>query len=370
MKAKNCNKLTLDDRINIQAYIAKGLSLSAIARKLGKSKSTISREISRNSKTDYNYTKCQHQLICNLCPRQGLCLKPKRYYDCNYANKQARDVLIISRTKSQLSNDKILLINSILSKGIQQTKSLHHVYIANPILSTICCERTCRRLIYNNYLPDCKPYMLRRYIRFNHNKKSDSNPEPPRFRNIKAYAGRTYSDYIKYTTKHKSANIAQFDSVIGTVNDKYAILTISFPKYEFQFGLYIKKGDTQDVNKKLYHLFKRLGPYLTNKLFAVCLCDNGFEFESFPNIENYGYNIKTFYTRTYNSSDKGACENYHRYLRYIYPKGKSLDHISQEDLDDSFSNICNFIRVSINDLTPYRLMVKKFGLSLLRGYYK
>lgn len=360
MKKKTSTKLTLDDRINIQAYLHKDFSISDIAIRLNKSKSSISREIQRNSKVSKGYN-CSFKFVCNVCPKKTYCNKPKRYYDCIYANKLAAERLVKSRTKTMLDKDSISLINDVMSKGIADTKSLHHVYISNPILSTICSERTCRRLIYRNELPDCKAYALRRYVRFNHANKRDSNPMPLRTRNIKAYAARTYSNYQEYVSKHKRLNIVQFDSVIGTKTDKYAILTITFPKYEFQFGLKILKDNPGDVTRKLNYLFKRLGIDLTNKLFSICLCDNGFEFDHFYKLEELGYNIKTFYTRTYKSSDKPHCETYHRFLRYIYPKGHSLDNVSQDDINDSFSNINCLIRKSLNDKLPYDVINKKFG---------
>ena len=364
MKRKSKKKLTLDDRINIQAYLHKGYSLSEIARRLGKSKSSISREIKRNSKTTVGHT-CTFKFVCNTCPKRAYCNEAKRYYDCSYANDLANKRLVKSRAKTMLDEESIEIINSILSEGIKQTKSFHHVYIANPILSTICSERTCRRLIYRGELLDVRPYELRRFVRFNHAKKRDSNPIPQRMRNIEAYAARTYSNYIEYTNEHPKLNVAQFDTVIGTKYDKYAILTITFPKYEFQFGIKVLKDNPGDVNRKLYALFKKLGKELTEKLFAICLCDNGFEFDKFYKIEEYGYDIKTFYTRTYKSSDKPHCETYHRFLRYIYPKGHSLDDVTQEDINDSFSNINGLIRESLKDKSPYDILIKKFGSTLL-----
>ena len=59
------------------------------------------------------------------------------------------------------------------------------------------------------------------------------------------------------------------------------------------------------------------------------------------------------------------CETYHRFLRYIYPKGHSLDDVTQEDINDSFSNINGLIRESLKDKSPYDILIKKFGSTLL-----
>ena len=206
--------------------------------------------------------------------------------------------------------------------------------------------------------------MLRRYVRINHNKKSEINPSPRRNAQIKLILGRTYTDYQLYRESHKDCNIVQLDSVIGTIHDEKAILTITLVNYGFQFGLLIKKGDSSSVNNQFRKLFKTLGEDLTNKVFAICLADNGTEFDLLPNLENLG-SIKFYYTRTYKSSDKPECERFHEYLRYIYPKGKSLDNLTQKDLDDSYSNINNFIRESKDNKTPYQMVLEAFGIDFL-----
>ena len=70
---------------------------------------------------------------------------------------------------------------------------------------------------------------------------------------------RTYKDFLNYVDKHPDDNIVQFDSVIGKINDRQAILTITFPKYQFQFGLLIQKGSYKDVVNKIKKLFRKLG---------------------------------------------------------------------------------------------------------------
>lgn len=74
---------------------------------------------------------------------------------------------------------------------------------------------------------------------------------------------------------------------------------------------------------------------------------------------------KTFYTRPYRSTDKLSCENLHRLLRYAFPKGKSLDNLTQDVLDEVFSHINSYVRKSLIDKTPYDLIKKKFGKEFL-----
>ena len=111
---KEKKRIGHDDRINLQAAIAKGLTLAQAARLLGKSRSTVYREILGN----LTYKDCRHTCshcskscaagqrppyrnghcplfeargcgrwkswpyCCNGCPESQYCVDRKRYYDC------------------------------------------------------------------------------------------------------------------------------------------------------------------------------------------------------------------------------------------------------------------------------------------------
>ena len=79
----------------------------------------------------------------------------------------------------------------------------------NDLLSKICSERTIRRYVYHNYL-SVKAHELPRYVRYSHK-----------------------YDYKKYVESHPDDNIFQYDSVEGKIDDKKAILTITYPEFRF-----------------------------------------------------------------------------------------------------------------------------------------
>lgn len=115
-KSKDCKKLTFDDRTNIQSGLVQKLSLSKIAQIIHKSKSTVSREIQRNSKTSINYKPCHSGLVCNSCSKKAYCTKPKRYYDCAIAENKAHNSLVKSRRKSYITDEDKEKLNSILKE--------------------------------------------------------------------------------------------------------------------------------------------------------------------------------------------------------------------------------------------------------------
>lgn len=368
-KRKTYHRLSIDDRMTIQACIHDNHSITQIASRLGVNKSTISREICLHQtvKEGFVVTNCPHRSrigLCNGCPHRYSCTKEHHYYNYVTAQEQAVSTHLSAHSKSKLLPQQILLIDGIVTEGVRLGQSLHHIYISNPKLAKICVERTIRRLCYRHELTS-KPHELRRYVVYKHAYKK--TPQESRLRDIRVLIGRTYKDYLDYVAKHMRLSIAHFDSVIGKITDYQAILTIIFPATNFQFGLLIQKGNSSSVRAVLKALFHRLGENLVRKIFAISLCDNGTEFSSFPDIENFvgPQSIHTFFTTPYRSTDKPQCERNHELIRYVFPKGKSFNHLTQDLVNDVFSNINSYIRKDKGDKTPYDLMKRRYGQDFL-----
>lgn len=370
-------RLNIEDRMYIQACLTKRMTITEIAARLKRNKSTISREINSHLiiKEGFSVRDCIHtkeHLICNSCRYRIRCGHDKKYYNFEEADKISKELRSSSRRYTKLSRDQIAYLDDVLIEQVRNLKqSLHHVYISNPPLQKICSERTIRRMIYNGFTK-LKAHELRKYVVYKH---SYEKPKEFQLRDISVLIGRQFSDYLKYCEKHKRNNIVQYDSVIGKTSDNLAILTISFIKYEFQFGILIKKSNPRDVTSKLRKLFRSLGIELTRKIFQINLSDNGVEFSYFNEIEyddNGEFICRTFFTNPYKATDKPHCERYHEFIRYMIPKGRSLDFLTQEKVNWMFSQINSYVRKELNDRTPYDLVKRKFGQEFLNkiGIYR
>ena len=122
------------------------------------------------------------------------------------------------------------------------------------------------------------------------------------------------------------------------------------------------------VCPKIKKLFAKIGKDKVKRIFPINLADNGVEFTYFNEIEIFDDGEKicdTFFTNPYKSTDKAECERNHEFIRYMIPKGKSLDFLTQEKVNDMFSNINSYIRKSKKDSTPYDLVLRKFGKEFL-----
>ena len=390
---KKRTRMTIDDRINLQAAIFKGVALRDVCKLLKKDRTTIYRELhnlyyikvgtkscSHCSKMQYcrehkiimprgikscpNYVgfKClklkHYPYVCNGCSLNGCCYNDKYYYDCTKAQAMSLSNRVGLRKKRLITRENLIIINNIVSPLIKNKgQSLHHVYITNPRLHEICSERTIRRLIYDRIL-DVKAHDLPRFVRFEH-KKRYAYVRENKISNIERMYQRTYTDFLNYTKRNPNSSIVQYDSVIGKLEDEKAILTITFPKERFQFGKLIMKDSPDSVYDTMHWLFRNLGYEKAREIFQVNLADNGIEFSSFHKLEKF--NIRVYFTNPYRSTDKAACERNHEFIRYIIHKGKSLDKLTQDDLNLMFSHINSYIRESNQNKTPYELITERFG---------
>lgn len=388
-------RLTIDNRINLQACIAKNLTWKETTRIVKKDRTTIYRELKNYFIVRDGKHTCQHcknydfckdngvvvgsmpeskcfdpiickrlnhfPFVCNNCENNKKCNREKRYYDCVKAENRALSNRVGTRKRKQISEENINTIDNIVSPLIFKGQSIHHIYETNPFLKTICCERTIRRLIYDRYL-EAKAHNLLRYSRFKHKQTRLTNDDH-KFHNIARLCKRTFTDLQNYLKAHPTCRVVQFDSVIGKKTDKYAILTITFPQERFQFGIKILKSNPESVYSHLHELFNHIGLEKTQAIFPILLADNGIEFSTFHNLEKF--DIKVYFTNPYRSNDKAECERNHEFIRYIIPKGKSLDFLEQEDINKMFSHINSYIRESNQNKTPYELIKGRYGLSFL-----
>lgn len=299
------------------------------------------------------------------CHINGHCSRERIYYNYQEAERISQNNHILPRSHPKTPEKVIRYIDEIVSKGVSLGQSIHHIYLANPSLSSLVSEQTIRRLCYRGVL-SVKPHELRRYVRYR--RSYQKRPRDIALRDIRVLIGRTYGDYQKEVKRYPVKNIVQYDSVIGKRDDKKALLTITFPKYSFQFGLLIYKGSPSSVIRVLKALFDQLGGDITQKIFPINLADNGTKFSYFPEIELSSKGEKicgVFFTSPYKAADKAVCERLHELVRYFLPKGHSLDTLNQEDVDEMYSHINSYVRKSKGDQTPYDMMKRKFGEDFL-----
>ena len=308
---KEKKRLGHDGRINLQAAIAKGLTLAQAARLLGKSRSTVYREIANNAAVkDCRHT-CSHcakscaasqrpafrngrcplfaargcerwkawPYCCNGCPESQYCADRKRYYDCVGADALSIGKRHEPRTCKGISGEGVATMDRIVSEGVIKGRSLHHIRESGAALRGICCERAVRRYVYAGHL-SVRAHQLPSYVRFS--RRCDHSEKKPV--NVGRMLGRAYSDCRRFVESHPEANLRQCDSVERKGADGKAILTIAYPEFRFQFGYLISKGNAQSALRKLRLLRNLLGADYAG-IFQCNPSDNGPESARFHEIE-------------------------------------------------------------------------------------
>lgn len=396
---KKNGQLKFEDRVKIELFIKDEIPVSIICKKIGVSKQTIYREIQRNcivkQLNRYGGIKCAiinkcpyridgrvtcsnlckryipyecHKLkrfpfVCNNCDKKASCREKHLYYYANYAHELSTKKLHDSRKGIRISQEDFEQINEIISPLITNNgQSLNHILTTHTEIDV--SERTLRNWINNGYT-DAKNIDLPRKVSFKPSKEYIHRITKP----ASVIDGRSYKDYRKFVKDNPNLLVCQIDTVEGKKTDINKILTIHFPSLHFQFGVLINNITSQRVNNKLLELRDYLGLDNWKRIFPVILTDNGIEFNDLYQLENdylTGEHLSNvFYCNPYCSSQKGACERNHEFIRYIEPKYHSFDHLNQDKVNLIFSHINSVYRSSLNGIRPIDLAEAILGKEFL-----
>ena len=168
--------------------------------------------------------------------------------------------------------------------------------------------------------------------------------------------GRRWDDYLSYKKEHPEICTVQMDCVEGCANDSACILTLHFEDWHTQLGFIMESQTSANVVKTLDIIEETIGKEIFAKCFSVILTDNGHEFIKISEMETSiygGQRTKIFFCEPNRSDQKGECERNHRLMRYIIPKGTSLEPFMQEHITLMMNHINSYRRISLMDNAPY-----------------
>ena len=137
----------------------------------------------------------------------------------------------------------------------------------------------------------------------------------------------------------------------------------------------------EHTSKCVKELFDSLEKKLGKELFAFCflliLTDNGHEFSDIDGLEISlfeGKRTRIFLCEPNRSDQKGQCENNHKLIRTILPKGVSFKSLTASDTLLITNHINSYSRKSLFDKSPYEAAIntlpkefsKKIKLKIIR----
>lgn len=293
--------------------------------------------------------------VCNGCPKFRRCDLQHALYSAQQADESAQELLVSCRDGINQSPADIAILDELISPLLKQGQSLAHIYAHHG--HEIPCSR---RTLYN-YIDKgvftARNIDLRRRVRYKCKERKTGTRVSLAAREFRI--GRTYEDFCSLMKKVPALSVVEMDTVEGgRGNGKQAFLTMLFRNCSFML-IFVLAEKTQECVVEIFDtLSERLGVHTFQALFPVILTDNGVEFQSPKRLEcdeNGEVRTKIYYCNPNSSWQKGMLEKNHEYIRYVIPKGQSLDLYSQKDATLLMNHINSEARDSLNGCTPFKL---------------
>ncbi|HWQ80383.1 MAG TPA: IS30 family transposase [Anaerovoracaceae bacterium] len=306
--------------------------------------------------------------VCNSCNRKTNCRFDKFYYRASSAHKAYHSGLRESRQGINLEPWELGELDDLVSPLILQGQSIAHIY-ASHTHEIPCSIRTLYEYITQG-LFSVTDLDLRRKVSYRKRRKASNTPCNYRYRQ-----GRTYEDFVRFTGENPDAAVTETDTLEGSKGDEKVLLTLYLRSFRFMLAFLMDNQDMENVLRQFHWLEDILGLGLFRDLFPVILTDNGAEFKDPVSLEEpldtYDGLKRTriFYCDPGKAYQKGGIEKNHELIRYVIPKGASLEAYTQKDIDLVINHINSYSRNERAPFTPFDLMekacpdlIKKLGL--------
>jgi IS30 family transposase len=404
--------LTLADRVRIEQGINNKESFSAIARAIGVAPSTITREVKTNRhaympKGAKRVNLCAHKggcvvkglcednclqklcrncknqrctelclefeericpdierapYVCNSCKKMLVCGSKRYTYRAIYANESYEQRLVSTRQGISITPEELSSMTRLVKRLLGQGQSLEAIWATHGDRFPVGI-----RTFYNyteSGLYGIANIDLPRKVRYKPRKKI-IRQHPERIDRL----GRTYTDFLSLD-EDVCRSAVQMDCVMGKRGDFKCILTLHFPRFEFQIYLLLSDHNRECVIGALDWIEVLCeGSY--SKHFGVILTDRGHEFSDFESVERSCLRPqrrgKVYYCDPMRSGQRGSGEKNHVELRRILPKGTSLEGLNNYGLATIASHINSYPRPSLGGIAPVVLASQALPKSLLDG---
>lgn len=397
------SRMTLSDRIAIEAGIYARKNLTEIAKTIHKSRRHVSEEIRRNGtktpgehpygKICRNATGCRRKglcekadclricctclevdcqrvcstfqdsackqlekppYVCNVCTQRRKCKLDRIYYIAQQADAVAKRRYAQARSKPQIHGADLVALDALVTPLIRKGQPLAHIY-AEHAEELPVSQRTLYHYIDEGVL-SVGNLDLRRKVSYRPRRKKKEPTEGAL--NQKYRQERTYEAFFTYMEKHPTAAYVEMDTVKGCREQGKRMLTLLFVEQNFMLIFLMRDGKAQTVVEQLDWLTSALGLEVFRTLFPVILTDNGSEFKHTREME---YTVdgqrrtRVFYCDPQASWQKPHIEKNHEYIRYVLPRGKSFNPYTQQDIVLLLNHINSTRRSKLDGKTPFEL---------------
>ena len=358
---KKQKHMNLDDRTEIQECLTKGMTFKAIAQRIGKDPTTVSKEVKLHARTHTNsFTKTDEicpklmkaPFVCNGCPSRNHsnCPYARRIYTAKLAQQEYETVLRESREGIPLNKESFYENERILCDAVRSGQHIYHAICANNLTVS---KSSVYRYIQQGYYSISK-IDLPRAVKFKPRSSHGPASVPKGVR-----VGRTYGDFQQFHDENPAVNIVEMDTVIGRIGGK-VIMTFQFVNVDFMFGILLDNKTAAEAGARIQELKEKLSRanFSFGKVFPLLLTDNGGEFSNVQAFENDLSGQKetsVFFCDPNAPYQKPHVENNHTLFRSIVPGGTSFDDFTQETVNLIFSHVNAVSRKQFNGKSAFEM---------------
>lgn len=374
---KEWKHLTLEQRKTISSGISHNYKAKIIGENLLVDPTTVSKEVKRNrieisNGLKNNCDRCKRwPYVCTGCKDRynNNCVYTKYKYDAAIAQRKADANLVNSRRGIDIDDEEFKQLDQIIKEGVDNNKSIHQIKIENSdkINKSIS---TLYSYINNNYLTTKRtdlPYAVT-YKKRKHNKKYEYSEN-----NKIDRTGHTYLDYLAFLHEHPGVYVWQLDFLGAIKSDNKCILTFILPTLQFTLINIMKNPDSNKVVEYFDELESKLGIETFKTLIPVILTDRDPKFADIDGIcfskETGEERCKLFFCDPYVSNQKPNVENMNKQLRLFFPKKKSVDKYSINDIREINKTILNRPLRSLDNNSPKEAFIRVFDESIFNKLF-
>jgi len=310
---KSYNHFTPNERECLYLLLKNNYSITQIAKELGRDKSTISREIRRNSDGNGNYTPFDAHMLYlirrNECKRKPRIKRSSRLY--KYIKDKLRKFWspeVISESWNKSNPDDRISFSTIYNA------------VKNGLFDGITVQTHLRRRGKKKY-----------------GKRS-------RFCTIQPE--HTIHERPKKAEKRSECGHFEGDTVRGAVG-KGCIVTFVDRKSRKLLSAVSKDMSSKSVYDAILRAFKGIHPK------SITL-DNGSEFALFKQLEK-ALDTTVYFADPHSPWQRGSNENINDCLRFFFPKGFDFRTLSDEQLNKVVDIINSRPRLCLNLFSPNRI---------------
>lgn len=374
---KDWKHISLDQRKVISSGISHNYKLKEIGESLGLDPTSISKEVKRNRDSitvGLNSNNCKRTkrwpYVCTGCnKRYSNCPFTKYKYDANLAQKKANNNLVLSRRGIDIDSEDFKKLDELIKTGVENNKSIYQIKIENND-NIKQSPTTLYRYINKGYLTIKRidlPYAVT-YKKRNHNKKYEYSENKKIDR-----TGHTYLDYLAHIYKNPGIYTWQLDFLGSIKADNKSILSFILPALQVTIIDIIENPNSEKIVKFFDDIEEKIGIDAFKKLIPVILTDRD---PNFADIEGICISkitgeerCKLFFCNPYVSNQKPNVENMNKQLRLFFPKGKSIDKYTKNDIKNINLTLLNRPLKSLDGNTPKEAFIKVFGEDLFNKLF-